>query len=74
MLDEISQQGHAVDHEEFIDDMVAVAVPVTDPDGRFVAALAFHGPVQRINLDDARQQLPVLLEGAASLRELFFGA
>ena len=37
VLDEIRHQGHAVDDEEFIDDMVAVAVPVTDPDGRFVA-------------------------------------
>ena len=33
--------------------MVAIAVPVTDPDGRFVAALAYHGPTQRITLSEA---------------------
>ena len=36
----ISKQGYAEDDEEFLDDMVAVAVPIRDMAGRFVASLA----------------------------------
>ena len=72
-LDHIRAHGYALDEEEFIEGMVAISVPVTDPAGRFVAALAFHGPVQRMNLTHAIAQLPVLEDGAARLRRLFFG-
>ena len=41
------------DNQEFIDNLVAVAVPVEDPNGRLFAALAFHGPTQRISIEEA---------------------
>lgn len=47
-LAEIARQGYALDREEFIEGMTALAVPVLDTSGRYVAAVAFHGPVQRI--------------------------
>jgi DNA-binding IclR family transcriptional regulator len=52
MLEElqvIAAQGHAFDFEEFMEGMVAIAVPVVDDAGRFLAALAYHGPSIRLN-------------------------
>lgn len=55
LLDELAltaKRGFALDKEEYVDDMVAIAVPVRDHHGRFVAALATHGPKQRLNLEE----------------------
>lgn len=50
----VSKDGFAIDNEEFMDGMVAIAVPVTDNDGRFLAAIACHGPNVRLSLDTLR--------------------
>jgi DNA-binding IclR family transcriptional regulator len=71
-LKAIARRGYALDEEEFIDGLVALAVPVTDPQGRFVAALAFHGPVPRITIEKAIARKDVLLEGAEKLRDVLF--
>lgn len=73
MLDElkaIRKAGYAVDNEEFKDGMVAVAVPVNNPDGRFYAAVAFHAPMQRMSRADAIALVPVLENGARMLEDL----
>ena len=67
-----AKRGFALDQEEFIDGMVAIAVPVRDSDGRFVAALAFHGPVQRITIESAIARKDVLTDGARRLSEVLF--
>ena len=72
-LAEIAKQGFALDREEFIEGMVAIAVPVRDMAGRFVAALAFHGPVQRISIDSALARKDVLTDGARRLTNVLFG-
>jgi DNA-binding IclR family transcriptional regulator len=66
-LSEVAERGYALDREEFMEGMVAIAVPVTDEAGRFVAALAFHGPTQRISLDDAIARKEVLQHAARRL-------
>ena len=71
-LKRIASQGFALDNEEFIDGMVAIAVPVTDFEGRFSAALAFHGPRQRVTPDAAIKRLEPLLKGAIRLRNALF--
>ena len=71
-LAETAKRGYALDREELIEGMVAIAVPVTDASGRYAASLAFHGPIQRIDLDDAVERRGVLLEGAERLREAVF--
>lgn len=73
-LKRVSTQGYALDNEEFIDGMVAIAVPVTDSEGRFGAALAFHGPRQRITPDGAIDRLGPLLIGAKRLGHAIFDA
>ncbi|WP_258317638.1 IclR family transcriptional regulator C-terminal domain-containing protein, partial [Escherichia coli] len=51
-LDEITDSGIGLDNEEFIDGMVACAVPVQNAQQRFVASLFVHAPVVRTSLDD----------------------
>ena len=69
-LKKIRNRGYATDNEEFIDGLIAVAVPIFDQNGRFCAGLALHGPKFRITLRGAVKQLPVLQKAAAQIGEL----
>ncbi len=68
-LDKISKQGYSIDDEEFMDGMRAIAVPVTDNSGRFVAALAFHGPSQRLSIEYLVEHREVLFNGSQTLEQ-----
>ena len=72
-LDVIRANQVGTDNEEFLDGMVAVAVPVTDASGRFFAALAVHAPVMRMNLEQAMEHVSVLREAADELSDLTGG-
>jgi len=63
-LEQIRSQGFATDNEEFIEGLVAVSVPICDPNGRFCAGLAVHAPKIRMSMEDAQAQLPVLRSAA----------
>jgi len=71
-LTKIAKQGYSVDNEEFMEGMVAVAVPVKDQEGRFCASLAFHAPTQRLSLEAALEFRTVLQDGAARLADVMF--
>lgn len=71
-LRKIRSQGFALDQEEFLEGMVAISVPVTDPEGRFVAALAYHGPTQRLSLREAIDRKDILLDASARLSAVLF--
>ena len=43
-LNTISRQGYAIDNQEFIEGMVAIAVPVLDHRGRFLCSTCFSRP------------------------------
>jgi len=66
-LNQIAKQGYALDDEEFVDGMIAIAVPVLDSRGNFAAALAFHGPVQRFSIEQAIARKDILTKGAQRL-------
>ncbi len=66
-LEKIRKDGVGVDDEEFVEGMVALAVPINDDKGRMVAALAFHAPTVRMDLERARTFLPVLKKAARAL-------
>lgn len=68
-LERVARSGYALDAEEFMDSMVAIAVPVTDDKGRFMAALAVHGPTPRLNIDALLDRKGILLEAAGRLRD-----
>ncbi|TFL18313.1 IclR family transcriptional regulator [Jannaschia formosa] len=69
-LDAIRARGYSEDRGEFMDDMIAVAVPVSDVGGRLLATLSVHAPTSRMTLDDARACLPQLTAAAADLSAL----
>lgn len=71
-LSEISRLGYSLDKEEFLAGMVAIAVPILDPAGRFIAALAFHGPTQRISLQEAIENVELLKTAANRLSSTLF--
>lgn len=75
LLDElkrVAKNGVAEDNEEFHESMVAIAVPVHDVRGRYVASLAVHGPKQRMSIEQARAMHPRLQDAADRLREALF--
>ncbi|MEP0520584.1 MAG: IclR family transcriptional regulator [Hyphomicrobiales bacterium] len=64
------EQGFAQDNEEFMEGMIALAVPIIDVHGRLVSTLSFHAPTQRLNLQQAYTYLQDLREGAEELSQL----
>jgi DNA-binding IclR family transcriptional regulator len=71
-LARVARQGYAIDNEEFMDGMVAIAVPVFDTSGKYAAALAFHGPVQRMSIEDAIARADELRRAARDLETVMF--
>ena len=63
----IDAQGYATDDEEFIEGMVALAVPVRDRQGQLFATLSFHAPTQRMSVDGAVRHLGTLRAAASEL-------
>ncbi|UWQ18419.1 IclR family transcriptional regulator [Jannaschia sp. M317] len=63
----IRRDGHATDRGEFMEDMVAVAVPILDANDRLLATLSVHAPVQRMSVTEAIARLPELKAAAAEL-------
>ncbi len=71
-LKKIAKQGYALDNEEFMAGMVAIAVPIVDTDGRFVAALAFHGSTMRMTLEMMIGKKQLLEDAASRIGEIMF--
>ncbi|MCG8560629.1 MAG: IclR family transcriptional regulator [Hyphomicrobiales bacterium] len=64
------ERGYSKDNEEFIEGLVAVAVPVRGPRGRFCAGLAVHAPKFRMTMKDVLAQLPRLRAAADQIEYL----
>ncbi len=69
-VEAIRAQGYALDREEFMLDMIALAVPIADPEGRLMATLSFHAPTQRFDLERALWHLNALRAASAELSRL----
>ena len=67
----VRRQGYAVDNEEFINGMLAAAVPILDKRGKFIAALAFHAPLLRMDKTSVEAQTGLLKQTAVALADLF---
>ncbi len=72
-LETIRKLGYSTDNEEFIEGMVAVAVPIKDDQDRLMSALALHGPLPRFSLDDAKRHIELMHDVAADLSKLLIG-
>ncbi|KKN75400.1 hypothetical protein LCGC14_0381440, partial [marine sediment metagenome] len=71
---EVRERGYATDDEEFMDDMIAVAVPILDGNGRLVSTLSFHAPGQRLSMADAIGHVDRLKRSAERLSDLLSDA
>ena len=69
-LTAIRTQGFSTDNAEFMDDMVACAVPILDGRGRLVSTLSIHAPTLRMSMDDVKKHVPLMHETAAKLTKL----
>ncbi|KIN74278.1 IclR family transcriptional regulator [Sulfitobacter guttiformis] len=69
-IEMIRERGYSCDNEEFMEGMVAVAVPLLDAQNRLMSTLSIHAPTQRIDLDGLKAHLPRLKASALELAEL----
>lgn len=69
-IDNVRKNGYSLDNEEFMDGMIAAAVPILDGNGRMVATLSFHAPTIRFSIEKALEFLPALRSAAADLASL----
>ncbi len=69
-LDATAERGYALDNEEYIDGMVALAVPITDNDNRLYATLSFHAPCMRIPFAAVTDFLPQIRSASDKLCSL----
>ncbi len=67
------KRGIGVDKEEFINGMVAIAVPVRDARGQCVAAVACHTPTARMSLADLLTHVPTIEHSARRIGALLLG-
>lgn len=70
-LEKVHEARYGTDNEEFLEGMVAVAVPVTDGKGRLLATLALHGPTQRLTLEKVETHIPRMRLAAERIGGLF---
>ena len=69
-VDIIRKNQLSIDNEEYFDGIIAIAVPITDRQGRFYSSLAFQAPIFRLTLKDAQQHIPRLRRAAKELSAL----
>ncbi|MBT7904769.1 IclR family transcriptional regulator [Porticoccaceae bacterium] len=69
-LQHIKTSRLGTDNEEFVDGMVAVAVPVNDSNGKLCACLFTHAPVIRKSFDELLEYTDALQSAAQSLGHL----
>lgn len=61
----------ALNNQEYIPGVIAIAVPVMGPRGQVCASVSIAGPEARISLDRALKHVPALERAAARLAECF---
>lgn len=66
-LVKIAEEGVGYDAGEFLEGLVAIAVPVIGDDNQMCFAIAIHAPSVRKSLDELRQYLPAMRHAAARM-------
>lgn len=67
-LMKIQADKFSIDNQEYIEGLVAIAVPVFDKRGKMIAAVSVNGPASRVCLDDQERYLLSLRRAAEDLR------
>lgn len=71
-MDAISARGYSINDQEDTLGLIAIAVPILDPQGQVVAGLAVHSPETRLPIAKAVKLLPLLHRTSARISTLFF--
>lgn len=66
----VAAAGHAIDNEEFIEGLIAIAVPVVDASQSVLAALAVHASTSRVSRKQVQTYLPALQAAAERMGRL----
>ncbi len=69
-IEKIAEQQVSVDNQELYDDVIAIAVPIKDKQGRFYSSLSIQAPSARVSIEDQERYLPRLREAAHDLAML----
>ncbi len=69
-LELTANRGYATDNEEFIEGMVALAVPIVDDTNRLYATLSFNAPCMRVPFDQVTDHLPAIRLASEQLSAL----
>ena len=69
-LKQIVNEEVGYDSGEYIDGMIALAVPVKSETGEVLYSIAVHAPSARVSLEDLKQHLPAMRDAAANIAEL----
>ena len=57
-LDQIAAQGYSINNQEDAIGLIAIAVPIRDPNGAIIAGLGVHAPEPRYSISKAISDLP----------------
>jgi DNA-binding IclR family transcriptional regulator len=68
-IENVRNNDYSTDNEEFMDGMVAIAVPIRDDLGRLMSTLSIHAPDQRVSLEYLKEHLERLRQAANDLAE-----
>ncbi|UCH40724.1 MAG: IclR family transcriptional regulator [Gammaproteobacteria bacterium] len=66
-IEKIAELQISVDNQELYDDVIAIAVPIEDKNGRFYSSLAIQAPTTRVSVKDRDKYVPLLREAARDL-------
>lgn len=66
-LSKIAEEGVGYDSGEYLDGLVALAVPVIGEDNQMCFAIAIHAPSMRKSLSELRQYLPAMRHAGARM-------
>ncbi len=66
-LETIAEHQVSIDNQELYDDVIAIAVPIKDRQGRFYSSLAIQAPATRVSIEEQENYLPLLREAAHDL-------
>ena len=66
-IETIAEREVSIDNQELYDDVVAIAVPIKDEQGRFYSSLAIQAPAARVSVEEQEKYVPLLQEAAHDL-------
>ena len=69
-INSVEQNQVSIDNQELYDDIIAIAVPIKDKQGRFYSSLAIQAPASRVSVKHTEHYLPILREAATELAML----